>query len=409
MQKKIPYFLYFVLELIFIFSSYSQSNFSKKTNIDSKNGIDNISLLSTHPFGIFIARSNPNFKFHPPKSSTLNFTVKSGNNWAPPVWGFLPKNEADRNLMKNTVWSTRAYRFNRNTMPADSLFFQVDAVIKGFIAKLNFRLSASQELDISLRSFLITKGRYPFSFFTNDEFIEFFHSNIAGGEDPFARRFYGLDKEKIKYIDENGNKLELNNGTFLLPGLSADYYYYPKFLINKKRNFFVNFGTHFGANFSKFNTSIDIGISTAATKKMKWNNKNLLIIGLGTTILRKNIIRFNTNLDLGNNKYIANFQTEIEYTKKLSKKSYQSFGIVYTYQTSYNHKNQIDYLVLIGNRVKPTWHHGLSHLYYSLTNYTFIYSYHKNFTISVYLKEDFKINNQPDLQTGIGLIIPLKK
>ena len=78
----------------------------------------------------------------------------------------------------------------------------IDAVIKEFRIGINFPIAKRHELSITLRSYLITKGKYPFSFFTSDENVEWFHSNIAGGEDPYGRRYYGLNQVNLNMLTE---------------------------------------------------------------------------------------------------------------------------------------------------------------------------------------------------------------
>jgi len=128
---------------------------------------------------------------------------------------------------------------------------------------------------------------------TSDESIEWFHSNIAGGEDPYGRRYYGLNQVNFKYTDRYGKVLELKNDDFFLGGIEFNHHYYPEFLSNKKQNLFVNFGSHLGINTSKFNQSIDVGVSANLIKKFHLKSKNEFHFALGGSLLRKNLINFN--------------------------------------------------------------------------------------------------------------------
>jgi hypothetical protein len=273
-------------------------------------------------------------------------------------------------------------------------------------------ISKNHELGVILRSYLITKGKYPFSFITGDESLEWFHSNIAGGEDPYGRRYYGLNQVNFKYNDRNGNTLELNNNNFFVSGIELNHYYYPNLEINKTKNIFLNFGSHLGINTSKFNPSIDFGVSANAIKKVNFNNNYQLNVGLGMNILRKNLINFKEVIDLGNNPYLATIESDIELTKCTNKGNYNAFTVNYQIQSRYNKVKEADYYRLIGKwkEIHGGWQHGVSTLYKALSFWTFIYTYGKpNYKISFYFKEDFRVNNAADFQTGISLKLPIFK
>lgn len=403
MQKRI-FFLLFIIH----WTSFSQEN----NDTYYKNGIENPSLLTTHHFGIFSARINQNFKLKVPKKTAFTFSMESGNTFHPFVEMYLPKDQNIRENFSQQIWYNRQFNFiDQNTTPADYSNIIIDAVIKGFRAQVSFPIGKQHELGVTLRSYLITKGKYPFSFFTSDESIEWFHSNIAGGEDAFGRRYYGLNQVHFKYTDRNGNVLELENNDFFLGGIELNHHFYPAFLINKKRNLFVNFGSHLGINTSRFNPSIDVGFSANLIKKIQLKNKNEFHIAFGGSLLRKNLVNFKKDvIDLGNNKFLGSLESEIEFTKFTQKKNFHSFGIHYQFQTKYNKFSEADYYHLKGKwqEIKAGWQHGFTTLYENLSAWTFLYTYGKPYyKITLYLKEDLLVNNAPDVQTGISLQIPI--
>ena len=108
-------------------------------------------------------------------------------------------------------------------------------------------LSKKHELGISLRTFIPTKGNFPFTIFTNDQSIEWFHSNIAGGEDPFGRRFFGLNQFAVEYTDRNNRTLSLRNNQFIFAGIEINHHYYPT-IFDTEKNLFLNLGSHLGIN-----------------------------------------------------------------------------------------------------------------------------------------------------------------
>lgn len=403
-MKKIISFIVFGLFII-------QSKAQTLDSLAFKNGIDNPNMQTTHHFGIFSSRISQNFKIRPSRNKSLSFNYASGNNFQPFVETHLPKDPAVREALSQRIWFQRRFDFiDQETTPADYYNIVIDAVIKEFRLNLTLPIAKRHELNINMRSYLITDGSYPFSVFTSDESIEWFHSNIAGGEDPFGRRFYGLNQVNFTYNDRNGNRLNLNKNDFFIGGFEINHHYYPTSKLNETKNIYFNFGSHLGINTSKFNPSIDVGVSVNSLKKFQFSNKNELDIAAGASLLRKNIIDFNEVIDLGNNPFLATFEGNIEFTKYTQKGNYNAFGLNYQIQSRYNKVEETDYYRLIGNYsdINAGWHNGVSRLYVPLSNWSLIYTYGKrDFKLSMYIKQDFSVNNAPDIQTGINLQVPL--
>ncbi len=398
--------------LIFICLLLAKNLFAQNESHTSlKNGIDNPSTVTLHPFGIFSSRINQNFKIRPAKKMDFNFSITSANTFLPFVEAYYPEDPEVREALSHVTWYYRNFNFiDQETTPAAYTNIVIDAVIKEFRFDFNLRLAEEHELKASVSSYLITKGKTPTSLLTSDNFLEWFHSNIAGGEDPFGRKYYGLNKVDYKYTDRNGEVLELNSGDFFVGGIELNYFYYPKFLINQKRNFFVNFGSHVGINTSKYNPSMDFGFSGNAIKTLTLKNDNQFNFALGLSVLRKNLVDFDTVVELGNNKFLGSLEAEVEYTLYTKKKNYHSFGILYQLQTSYNKKEEADYYKLLGqwSEINAGWHNGVTTLHQNLSNWTFIYGYTTpKFKIYGYIKEDLDVNNAPDLQTSIGIQFPI--
>ncbi|WP_131474410.1 hypothetical protein [Neotamlana nanhaiensis] len=377
-----------------------------------QNGIDNPNILTTHHFGIFSSRIASNLKHQALKNTTLTLNISSGNNFHPYVEGYFPKNPEIRQQFSETTWYNRRFNYvDEDTTPADYMNIVIDAVIKNFSLGVNIPINKNRELNINLRSYLITKGAYPFSPITSDETIEWFHSQVIAKDDPFGRKHYGLNQVNFKYLDRNGKTLQLNTNDFFIGGLAFNHFYYPELAINKSKQLFINLGTHLGINTSKFNASTDVGASVNAIKKFNLKNKYELNFGIHGSVLRKNIINFNSkNSDLGNNKYLATFEANPQITKYTKKGNFNAIGINYQIQTSYNKKEEADYYFLLGDwqAADSGWHHGISELYNSLSNWSLIYSYGTpKFQCSFYIKQDFLVNNAPDLQTGISFKKPL--
>jgi hypothetical protein len=54
------------------------------------------------------------------------------------------------------------------------------------------------------------------------------------------------------------------------------------------------------------------------------------------------------------------------------------------------------------------WQNGFEKLYEYQSAWSCLYTYgRKEYSFSIYIKEDLYLNNSPDIQTGISLKIPL--
>lgn len=379
---------------------------SQAVNDSYFTGIKKPFLLSNHPLGMFVLRIDHNFNIRPPDKVQINFGIHNGNVWQPLVKAYKPLESSVRNLMKEYIWFSREAYFNSSTMPSDSVQYHADAVIRAFPADIRFRLSDHHELCIRIRSYLITRGVVPFSTITSDRFLEWFHSNIAGGEDPFARKYYGYNKASIYYTDENNESINLKSGDFLVPGIETHYYYYPRFNLTGTKSFYMNFGIHTGANLSKYNRSADLGISSSAMKNFSFKNQQNLTLCFGAGLLKQGILKYGDQVDIINNNFLYSLEGEIAFFKQINEDSYYSIGLNYYYQNPYNRRDEFKYIVLTGNRVTTHWHYAMTHMYTSLQSWSLIFSYSRKRTILVYVREDLKVNNAPDIQTGVEVQIP---
>ncbi|KPK83006.1 MAG: hypothetical protein AMS27_13405 [Bacteroides sp. SM23_62_1] len=369
-------------------------------------GITKPYLVSNHPLGLFITRIDHNFNIHPPKKIQLNIGIHNGNVWQPLVKAYKPLEPSVRTLMEQYIWYSREGVFDKSVMSSDSLQYHADAVIRAFPVDIRFRLSDNHELAFRIRSFVVTRGEIPFSTITSDGFLEWFHSNIAGGEDPFARKYYGFNKADIRYVDKNGESIKLGEGDFLVPGIEVHYYYYPHFNTTGDRGFFMNAGVHTGTNISRYNRTIDLGISSSAMKTFSFQDQRNLTLGFGVGLMRQGILQYGEHVNIFSNGFIYSLEGEVAYCWKIKEDSHYSIGLNYYFQNPYNKREEFDYIVLTGDRITTHWHYAFTHLYTSLQSWSLIFSYSRKRTFLLYVREDFKVNNAPDIQTGIEVQIP---
>ncbi|QHI36179.1 hypothetical protein IMCC3317_15380 [Kordia antarctica] len=392
-------FILFLCLSTFTFAQSDQDSIPTFT----KNGISKPSILSTNPFGIFISRLNHNFKRKASQRKELNISLESGNVWGPNVKTYIPNDPELRREMSNIAWFSRQYLVEEEQIDAEYFEIETDGVIKGLRGDFTIPIAKNQELVVGFRAFILTNGKFPFSALTTDKFIEFFHDNVAGGDDPFDRRVFGLDKAKFLYKDRNGRELNLGSGDFLTAGIETHYFYYPTFLNDKK--IYFNLGAHVGTNLSEYNMSMDVGISAAGVKQFDLNDRHFILFGLGTNILRKNAIDFqDDNLDFGTNDFIGSFEANAEYSFISSGKTYHSFGLSYYMQTSLHKKDEDNYNIYVrDDDASKSWGHGTRHLYKNTNYWTLAYTFTRKISTTFYIQQDFTVNNNPDLQTGVSV------
>lgn len=386
--------------------SFSQFSFSQDLISDpslDENIIKKASVVSTHPFGIFFSRWQGNFQTKPLGDHNMSVNLESGNVWSPPVTAYIPNNSDDRNFVSQYPWHNREFRVDVDTLDAQTLEVQNDGVIKGLRINLNLPINSKSELKVGIRSFLLTGGKFPFSFLTSDNTIEYFHENIAGGEDPFDRQLYPLNEAQIRYKDRNNRVMNINKGDFILSGFELSYYRYPKELL---KGFDFNYGAHIGINTTKYNASLDLGASLNIMKGFQLKNKRSFDIGLSIGSTKNNLVDFqDDNMDFSNNTFIGYLETIIQYSfLSKSKKVRHSFGADFYVQTSLNKKSEFDYLIPTKNGTSfKSWNSGTSNLYNNNNYWTLMYSFTRKMTTTFYIQQDFTVNNNPDIQTGISV------
>lgn len=398
--------LFFALIITYVSIGFSQ----EKTDFKSEfSEITKPSILSTHPLGLLFMRLEGNFKTKPTNKTVIEFNLASGNVWSPPVVAYIPNTERDRNFVRQYQWHEREFTLDVDTLDAKTIEAQNDGVIKALNFSIDIPINNMSELTLKMKGFLLTKGKSPFSIFTNDAFIEGFHSAVAGGEDPFDRKLYPYNKARIRYKDRNNNVMDLRNGDFIFSGIEANYSFFPKLEKLNAKGFFLNLGSHVGINTSKYNSSTDLGLNGNFMKSFALKNPNRKInIGLSLGGVIRDVITFKSKqLDLGTNGSIAYLESIAEY-KYLSKGgTIHSFGFDFYVQTSLNKSSEFDYIIPTKNGTSfKSWNTSISNLYRNNNYWTFMYAFGKRSILKLYLQQDFTVNNHPDIQTGIGYSIP---
>lgn len=392
--------------LVVLFQGFSVFGQEIEPPNDSLKSVDIIQakLIGNHPLGIYMMRLESDFRIHPVSKSRLSIQLSSANVWEPLVTAYKPLQENDRAFFNSLVWYDREYAFDHNSIPSEQISFEADAIIKGLHLSYYLPLGKQQEIRFDLRSYLFTEGKLPFSIFSSDKFLEFFHSNIAGGEDPFARRYYGLDQAGIRYIDEEGRAIEKQANDFVLPSLEAHYTYFIPSKFLAEQDFYINLGAHLGVNTNSYNPSTDLGISAAFIKQLKLKNKKILQLASGTSLTIPSLIKLGETVNINNTAILFTADWQLSYQGKTNKNNQWEIALNYHHQSPYQSREDTDGIILVGERISSHWHYAISHLYDSSTLWSLVFNYATpHYAISVYFSEDIKVNNAPDIQTGVQL------
>ena len=125
-------------------------------------------------------------------------------------------------------------------------------------------------------------------------------------------------------------------------------------------------------------------------------------------MLRQRVLNGTSNVQMGTNPFLFSVETHAQWHRKVNQRSSWFMALNHSFQSPYNKRSDFDRVVLHGNRYSTHWHMALSHLYRSTENWTLLFGLTKKYTLMCYMKEDFRVDNAPDLQTGMTLLLPLK-
>ncbi|MFK7899568.1 MAG: hypothetical protein AB8B61_02305 [Cyclobacteriaceae bacterium] len=388
-----------VVLCLFSLNSFSQNK--KEEKLLQQVGLTNSDILPSHSLGIFSARISQNFKYKAVEEITFNLGLASGNVWAVDIMTYTPKSQADRDYV-SSIPIHDGHVINRTEIASDSFSYHADAVIRRFAPSIRVPVSKKSELQFTLRTFLVTEGNAPFSTLTSDGLIEWFHSNVKGGEDPFGRKKAGVNQANIRYIDKNGKGFSFKKNDFVVAGLETNYFGYASFSLPLLGEWSANMGAHMGINTTRVNPSIDLGLSQTLLKYISLNEKSFALAGLGMNLLKKNVINYGDQVELTSNDYLFSANFQAQYVRETKKG--RAFALTWNYlvHTPYNKRSEIDSNISIGEKLTSHWLLGTSHLYDLIDVQTLTFSFLKKNVLSFYLQQDFRVNNNPDFQTGVS-------
>jgi len=365
-------------------------------------------MVAAHPLGLLLYRINHRFNSEPVSNTTVQIDLGSANIWLPEVRGYLPQDPQAVDHLSSFPWHQRDSVFQGMPRNYDSMVFRADGVIKTIQLQAHFRISRKLELSVGMRNFLLTGGSDPTTLLTGDGFIESFHEHVAGGTDPFARKQYGLNQAEIYYQGPDGTPVHFQKGNFVVAGITTDLIYYPDFNLFKQHCIYLQTGMHLGLNTTAYNRGIDAGISVGVFKQYPVGKANTLSVAVAVSLMRQHLFDLNATADFIEGKNLPTTEWLFSYRKTLNRYRFWELGLDFYYLGPYNPLSSFDQITPVGNRLSSHWHMALTHLYRSSQNWSVFFAFGKKWTWMVYINEDFKVNNAPDIQTGLALEIPLK-
>lgn len=364
-------------------------------------------ILATHPLGQFIGRISHNFNTAPVKHRTLSFGMSSANVWQPEVKGYFPHDAQVTQTLSSVRWDQRDSVFQAYPRNYDSSVFSADGVLRTFHVSLRMNLSSSSELEVIGRALLLSGGQPSTAWLTSDGFIEWFHSHIKGGEDPFARRQFPFNEAGISYQDRKGKQFRLRQGSFIVPGIQVNYYRYANRLWLNSHHMQAAFGVHAALNTVTFNTSLDAGLSGTLQKQFNYGRRHVYTLGVAGSVLRQKVVHFGSGVEFSHNKVLKSAECMFEYRKATTRQRHWALALNFYYLDPYHPAEEFDQVTPVGNRLSSHWHLALTHMYRNSQYWSLVYSYGRSVIWSFYALQDFKVNNGPDFQTGASVCIPL--
>ncbi len=399
------YFDYKVLKavLFFLIITSGRSAFCQKDSIN----IWKPYLLSNHPLGIFTSRINHNFNSHASSKYQVSFTLSRGNVWLPEVVSNHLTKKADQDFYSKILWHERESTFKLNPAESKQEILMADGIFSSYYLQLNGPLSKKADFNFSIKANQISGGKVPFSLLTSDQLLEWFHTNIAGGEDPFGRKLYDFNQNKFFYQDKNGGIINIEDDRLLLTEVSFDAYFYPVFSYFEKHNIKINTGIHTGGSIINNKVNFDLGLMSTLSKKIYSKKRLTIHTGFAGSALTPNIIK-SSKVSINQNKVLFSLESQWNFVRKIKPTRDFIFGINYHLQSAFQPTSELDNIVLTGKRNVSHWHYAGRSLHLGSQGWSFIFSIrNKAFTYSTFFREDFVVDNAPDFQVGWGIAYKL--
>lgn len=356
--------------------------------------------LSTHPFGTFVSRIHHDFDQAPTQKLKLEFTVSRGNVWLPLAESFLVNDKAKRAVLEDYIWHERTSIFEAwNTTDYKSRVLDADGIFSNYIFNIVAPINSRLELNAGIKCTGLTGGKVPVSLLTSDEFIEWFHENVAGGHDPFGRKDRPFGTTSFYYKDLDNNSISIANNAFFLSELSVQLKYFSDITTY---GFVHQFQPSFGINQIAKKWVLNPGFSWSGVRNFHFQ-KNTLTWGIASGILITDVL--NTSpVNFNNKRWIADVEMHWQYLIPRKKRS-DILALNYHLQSAYHRDKEARYNVIKSEGLSSHGHMSVSHLNRPIQGWVFMLGTTiKKTTVACFAREDFVVDNAPDAQVGWSLM-----
>lgn len=379
-----------------------------KSQIDS-NSVWKPFILSNHPLLIFNSRMNHNFNFTPRKQHSISTSMSRGNVWLPKVDAFHLTNQADQEKYKSILWHIRQGVYEESITKPNSLneSMEADGIFTTYHFEWSGPITKQSDFNLSFKTNQINGGKPPYSLVTSDAFLEWFHSNIAGGEDPFARKKFDYNQINLFYSDKNNNVLSKTDNSLFLTEFGTDMFYYPNSKLLNKYNLKTNIGVHAFGSVMNSMVNLDLGLALSINKVIRTTLKSTWTMGISISTIAPKVLNV-SEVEIQDKLLTNSLEAHWNYIRKLKKGRLYILGINYHLQNAINSSEDLDHAVLAGDRESSHWNYAIKKLYEPLQGWTFINSIKAGrITYSTFFREDFVVDNSPDFQVGWGISFQL--
>lgn len=359
--------------------------------------------LSNHPFGLFIARINHNFDLQASTKQKLSFTFSRGNVWLPYAKGKFALSQGDRDFLSQYAWHDRNYQaeaagivnFSERELDADGIFTT-------YFFNFTQPLAKSSDVSINLKFGSLSGGKVPYSLLTSDQFIEWFHSNVIGGEDPFGRKSRPYNLANFNYRDRSGKELIVKNGDFLFSEVSADWNFHAPSILP---GFKTVYALHTGTSKLKKSYLLNTGLALTQLKRFFFKQDFMDLGVAGSVMFPGTFMRL--PVEINNRKFLASFELNAVYAFQL-KKNQLGLGVNYHLQSPFHRPSETNYYIVESEGISSHGHYAISHLNRPLQGWSFSITYAtKSISITAFMREDALVDNAPDAQVGWAVQVKL--
>lgn len=331
-------------------------------------------------------------------NSWFTLEVSQGNLWQDTLVVRFPTDESAKEEISQWVWHERQYPADK--YEHDSIFLFTDGIVQTFTPSVQIPFWNGQFAATARMSVLRSKG-FPM---VNDNTIEWVHEHFTPTEDPFGRRANGVDQSKIYWQDSTGAVFHWQSNALKLQSISINYQkvFWRRDTLRYSTSLAGSGGIRIPFLMMHRVTSHHIGLVGNFEWKMgdAWGVRCKALTSLSDA----------NGLNLGSQVNFMNNDAFWLFHGMLSCKHINGFelGVGFDHHSPWvkGMKLSQDYgsMMQIANRTHHFWNAAAISLFNPTQYWTLFCGNSKGqYGWLIYLMEDLRVNNLPDVQVGVQL------